>query len=157
MQSINLQDAYKKVYGEQKDGIGNTYKLAQRPEIKEAIRELLTEYVESKGATLSRVQQIVALDVLSYYTGFEFDYERLKSDGFGWLVKGVRTNKLGQQEFVFMDKDRALEQLVKIQGLYDVSAIVQNNYYTVLDAEKELGVKIDELRSRLVTNGELRT
>ena len=149
VQSLNYFEAYKQIYGDQASR-SKAHRLFNKPEIKAAIQELLAEYVESKLETLSRVQSIISFDLLDFWNGEEVDFQKLKKSGFGWLVKGWRKGKSGQ-EFLIMDKDRALEQLAKIQGLYSDSAI-QNNYFETLNAETELNERIKKIQSKIIPN-----
>lgn len=150
IQTLNGSKAYQEVYEVKPDvAKRNGYRLLGNPKIKAAVRELVESYFESPNETRSRIQSIISFDIMQFWSsGKGIDGQALKDSGLGWLVKGWRKGKFGE-EFLMMDKDKALEMMAKIQGLYS-DALVQNNFIEHLEAENVLDDRLSKLRSKLI-------
>ena len=63
------------------------------------------------------------------------------------MLKGYKRGKVF--ELLFLDKDKALEQLVKIHQLYDDSQTVNVNINQEISAKEQLNQKLLELNKKL--------
>lgn len=114
--------------------------LLKREDIQAAIIELSGV---KPTDVLNRLQAILAFDILEYYDK-KIDLERLKNDGYGWIVKKV----LGNGNVELMDKDKALEIYAKASGLFNENNVTVNIENKV-QAQDLLNEKLDDLAKKL--------
>jgi hypothetical protein len=127
----------------------NGCRLASQSEIKSAIVERLKLFSIDKAETLQRIISLIQFDFSDYqYPNGSLNVSTLKDDGFGWLIKAVKPNKFGN-EYVLMDKDRALENLAKIHMLFNDVALAYVNINLELANKQKLASELSDLRTKL--------
>lgn len=147
---LNYTKAYQDMYPDKTYNSARTLgsELAAKPYIRNAIIEKLKERQIDKTETLQRIIQVIQLDLTAYINkDFSFNIEAFKNDGYGWMLKGYKRGKVF--ELLFLDKDKALEQLVKIHQLYDDSQTVNVNINQEISAKERLESKLKDLDQRL--------
>lgn len=147
---LNYRKAYQDAYplANTDSARTNGSDLAAKPEVKEAIKERLALYVRDKSETLQRIFQLIDYDLSNYLNNeLKVDVKKLNEDGLGWIIKGVKQMKFGT-EIVLMDKDRALENLAKIQQLFDDKQTVNVNINQEISAKQAIEDKLKDLDSR---------
>ena len=123
----------------------SAYRLAQKPDIKEAIEEVLNTELETQKSVLRRLVALIEFDLTNYLNDeLEIDIKRLNADGLGWIVKGIRQTKYGN-EIYLIDKDKVIEMLSKAHNLYDNTKI-EVNFTERLNAEKLLDEQLESIR-----------
>lgn len=150
LQTFSQVKAFKKVYpGVSKEHAASwAYEPFNRPHVKEVIAELLAERVMEPSEVLQRLQEIAKGTIGDYLNNDgTIDIERLVADGKGYLLKNYKKGRTNLQ-FEFVDYQRALETLAKIQGLYDNNKVTINlNSETLEDKLTSLREKLNESKS----------
>lgn len=149
---LNYRKAYQDAYPLTTDTNSakvNGSKLAAKPEVKEAIVERLKQYSTPKDDTLQKIIALTQFDTANYTNNnFDFDIEKLRQDGYGWMIKSIEKTKLGIK-VVLMDKDRALENLAKIHMLFNDTSTVNVNINQEQSAKQQLEEKLKALDDKL--------
>jgi len=127
-------------------------KLANQTEVKAAIYELLKAYIPAKEETLQRIIKIVEFDLGQYFIGDILQLDQLIENGYGWMVKGVKQTKFGT-EVVLMDKDTALNNLAKIQTLFNDTQQITINIGQEISAKDQLTKKLQDLDDKFASSG----
>lgn len=125
VQSFNATDAARKAGYKGNDitlaSVG--YENLRKPHIKEQIDALMGELVMSANEALYELGQIARLDIsdfLEFQPGIRkpyLDLQKAKEAGLMRFVKKVKYNAQGLLEFELYDKQAALVQIGKWQGL----------------------------------------
>lgn len=129
----------------------SAYRLYQKPEIKEAVEEILNTQLETQKVVLRRLVSLIEFDLTDYLTeANQIDVKKLNADGLGWLVKGLRQTRYGT-EIYLIDKDRILEMLAKAHKLFE-STQIEVNFTERLNAENLLNDQIESIRVKFEGN-----
>lgn len=144
---LNKTQAYLIAYPNStaKDAKNSAYRLAQQEDIKEAIEEVLATELENQKTVLRRLVTLIEFDLTEYLNdALEIDVTRLNKDGLGWIVKGIRQTKFGN-EIYLIDKDKVLEMLSKAHNLFDGTKI-EVNFNERLNSENLLNEQLAAIR-----------
>jgi hypothetical protein len=155
--SMNKAAAYRKVYNcTEAHSYDAAYRLAGKPEIKAAIQEALEEEYEKAEQTRQRIQTLITFDLTRFLNeDSTVNLSALKDSGYGWLIKGVRSTKYGDDVYL-MDKDKALEQMAKMHQLYS-TVTTEINMNDALAVEDCLLEKMNDIRSKLAGTDSTKT
>lgn len=151
---LNYRKAYQDAYplSSVDAAYTNGSRLATNPNVRKAIFEKLKLYPRDKTETLQKIFLLLDFDLTEYLADdLTVDVDKLNASGLGWMIKGIKQLKYGS-EIVLMDKDRALENLAKIQGLFEDKQQVTINITQEVSAAAQLNRKLQDLDSRLKVN-----
>lgn len=144
LQCLNQVRAYKKTFPNI-SGPGARARASEfhrQPEIRQAISNLIAEQYPTEQEVLQKIILLIELDLAEYIVDGSLDLVKFQQDGYGWLIKGTKSTKYGN-DVVLMDKDKALDNLVKIYKLVDTT-----NHFTFeveLSAQELLTEKLKTL------------
>lgn len=123
----------------------SAYRLFNKPEIKEAVEEVLNTELETQKSILKRLVTLIEFDLTQYLNeNLQVDITKLKNDGLGWIVKGIRQTKYGN-EIYLIDKDKIIEMLAKAHKLFE-STQIEVNFTERLNAENILNDQLESIR-----------
>ncbi len=140
--------AQKSGYSQTRARITASELLAQE-EIQTELARLLSNDVMNRDVLLYKLSQIAQNRISDYMndTG-EIDLAQLRYDGLGWLVKGVKRTKQGN-EIMFHDALKALEILAKAYNILNDKIDVNLNITKQLSAEELLNEKLELMKKRM--------
>ena len=148
LHSLNWIEAYYRVYGGNRKTAGsNAHIVYNRPEVQEALKELIEQRTMQDSEVLMRLEELARGTIGNYFlVDKELNFKKLLEDGKGYLVKKVRPTKYGD-EIEFYDYQKAVETLAKIKGLFDERTQVSVNV-----SHESIEQKLEALRNKLIND-----
>jgi len=110
-------------------------RLLRNATIKAAVDAKLGQAAMSADEVLARLSDQAAIDFSKYIVnseeGLSVDVIKMKADGLGHLIKGIKKTKFGDQ-VEFHDAHAALDKLARYHSLYKDREVVQVTYADVV-------------------------
>lgn len=154
IRTLNAEASYVEAFNVPKGVAHNRcHELRHRPEVKNYINEQLEKRVLSKENITDRLFEINSFNVSDYLVTDEkgqlkIDAEKLKDDGFGWMIKGIKATKYGMV-VELRDLDRAFDQLLRMYNIFDYRPQVSVSVEQKLQETDVLSTKLDIIAERL--------